>query len=263
MRNELKRYALEGLTFLAALCGLWSVSGHVQAQQVMPATTASRQGNCRRAVLEGQVVAGQGYEKVFTPGLKFYLEPLRSGWIVRVLAADAPRGPHDFAELATPPYQSVSPLLISTDWSFRAQDAVAWNPRVFRYARDKATLRELEALLPGVLADQPASAGKLAELVAKQPEAKLEVLDSKFAPGVADQAKMASAVASHLATTPHEADQNAAPSPLGRLETMHFRVRLDLTSGHAAPGVREEPCVTRPTVRVAPASQHTSTRTSR
>ena len=41
---------------------------------------------------------------------------------------------HDYAELATPPYESVSPLLLSTDFSFRAQDAVAWNPRRFRYA---------------------------------------------------------------------------------------------------------------------------------
>ena len=31
------------------------------------------------------------------------------------------QGEHDYAELATPPYQSVSPLSISTDFSFRAQ----------------------------------------------------------------------------------------------------------------------------------------------
>ena len=66
-------------------------------------------------------------------GLEVMLEPLASGWILRVLPASGPRPAHDYAELATPPYRSVSPLLISTDYSFRAQDAVAWNPRRFRY----------------------------------------------------------------------------------------------------------------------------------
>ena len=50
---------------------------------------------------------------------------------------------HDYAELATPPYESVSPLLLSTDFSFRAQDAVAWNPRRFRYADNSAEFQRL------------------------------------------------------------------------------------------------------------------------
>ena len=75
---------------------------------------------------------------MFTPGLKFLLEPIASGWIVRVLAAAGRGEPHDYAELATPPYRSVTPLAISTDFSFRAQDAVGWNPRRFRYAANAA-----------------------------------------------------------------------------------------------------------------------------
>ncbi|HEY6374845.1 MAG TPA: hypothetical protein VIX90_04900, partial [Edaphobacter sp.] len=91
---------------------------------------------CVRGVLEGEVHAGEGFVRPIGNGLEVMLEPLASGWILRVLPVGVPRPAHDYAELATPPYQSVSPLLISTDFSFRAQDAVGWNPREFRFAAD-------------------------------------------------------------------------------------------------------------------------------
>ena len=189
--------------------------------------------NCSRVSFEGDVKAGEGFEKVFAPGLKFYLEPLRSGWIVRVLAADEPRGPHDYAELATPPYRSVSPLLISTDWSFRAQDAVAWNPRRFHYAANRETFRKLAAMYDKVMAGDAVSSARAAELVSAQPEGVLQILDAKLVPGLADQAQMAATVASHLAETPHTVDQSATPSPLGRVEEIRFRVNLELLTGVA------------------------------
>jgi len=189
--------------------------------------------NCSQVSFEGDVKAGEGFEKVFAPGLKFYLEPLRSGWIVRVLAADEPRGPHDYAELATPPYRSVSPLLISTDWSFRAQDAVAWNPRRFHYAANRETFRKLAAMYDKVMAGDAVSSARAAELVSAQPEGVLQILDAKLVPGLADQAQMAATVASHLAETPHTVDQSATPSPLGRVEEIRFRVNLELLAGVA------------------------------
>jgi hypothetical protein len=219
---------------------------------------------CRRAVIEGEVHAGQGFEQAFTRELKFGLEPLPSGWIVRILPTDEARGPHDYAELATPPYQSVSPLLISTDWAFRAQDAVAWNPRRFQYAKDKAAFLTMESLQPAVLAGDSASSGKLASLLAVQPQATLTILDARLAPGIADQARMAATVASHLSTTPHSADPSAAPTPLGKVETLRFRVALELSPG-AKPvaGAHIESCNAQPTAKVAPASQQTRSRVQR
>jgi len=187
--------------------------------------------NCSQVEFEGDVKAGEAFEKVFAPGLKFYLEPLRSGWIVRVLASAMPRGPHDYAELATPPYRSVSPLLISTDWSFRAQDAVAWNPRRFHYAADPETFRKLATAYDKVMAGDAASAARAAELASRQPEGVLQILDARMVPGLADQAQMAATVASHLAETPHAVDQSATASPLGRVEEIHFRVNLELLTG--------------------------------
>ncbi len=213
---------------------------------------------CHQAVIEGQVAAGQSFNAVFAKGLRLYLEPLHSGWVIRVLDAHAPREKHDYAELATPPYQSVSPLLISTDWAFRAQDAVAWNPRHFRFAADRAAFRMLEHLQPEVLAGNAESEAKLASVLIKQPEGTLELLDSRFAPGLADQAKMASTVALHLAGTPHVADESAAPSALGRLEAIRFRLLLELPSGmRVMSGVTEKPvqCGGQPTTVNAKASQ--------
>jgi hypothetical protein len=155
-------------------------------------------GACKEVEFEADVKAGQAVDVVFAAGLRFLLEPLASGWIVRVLAANEPRGPHDYAELATPPYTSVSPLLLSTDWSFRAQDAVGWNPRRFRYAANKPVFEELAALYPKVMAGDGKSSSRAAALVSQQPEGVIEILDAQLAPGLANQARMAAPVAGHF-----------------------------------------------------------------
>jgi len=210
-------------------------------------------GDCLQAVIEGDVKAGQGFEQEFAPGLKFLLEPLAqgSGWIVRVLPVGQPRGAHDFAELATPPYRSVTPLAVSTDFAFRAQDAVGWNPRRFRYAQDAAAARRLEALYPGVVANDAAASTRAAELTNEQPEGVLQILNAVIVPGTANQWQMAATVALHFENTPHEVEQGAQPSLLGKLDELQFRVKLDLEPGvRAAKGVAEEKiaCAVQPTV---------------
>jgi hypothetical protein len=216
-------------------------------------TKPAQKADCRQAVFDGTVKAGQGFEKEFEPGLKFFLEPLPqgSGWIVRVLPSGQPRGQHDYAELATPPYRSVTPLAVSTDYSFRAQDAVGWNPRRFRYARDAGVARRLETLYAGVVANDAAASAQAAELATEQPEGLLQILNAVIAPGTANQWQMAAAVALHFQNTPHEVAQGVNPTALGRLEELEFRVKLELTPGvHAAKGVSEEkiPCVVQPTI---------------
>jgi len=214
---------------------------------------AAVKGDCRQAVFDGDVKAGQKFEREFAPGLKFLLEPLSrgSGWLVRVVPVGQARGAHDYAELATPPYRSVTPLAVSTDFSFRAQDAVGWNPRRFRYAQDAAVARRLEGLYAGVVANDASASTKAAELAMAQPEGVLQILNAVMVPGTANQWQMAAAVALHFENTPHEVEQAAQPTPLGKLEELEFRVKLELTSGvGAAKGVNEEkiPCAVQPTV---------------
>jgi hypothetical protein len=216
-------------------------------------------GACKEVEFEADVKAGQAVDVVFAAGLRFLLEPLASGWIVRVLAANEPRGPHDYAELATPPYTSVSPLLLSTDWSFRAQDAVGWNPRRFRYAANKPVFEELAALYPKVMAGDGKSSSRAAALVSQQPEGVIEILDAQLAPGLANQARMAAPVAGHFTVTPHSIDQNAAASALGKIEELKLRVILEVAAGERpAAGLRREskPCTTEPLIQ--PAIQRTA-----
>jgi hypothetical protein len=187
-------------------------------------------------VVEGEVAAGRGYEKVIGGGLKVGLEPIAEGWAVRVVPAVGPRDPHDSAELATPPYRSLSPLIVSTGLGFRAQDAVGWNPRRFRYAATPAAHAALQRLYDKVTTAKdpsPADDAELGRLVAAAPEATLEILDAGLIPGTADQVESANAVAVHFTTTAHRIDQPAdgKGTPLGKLEWIRFRFSLDVPPG--------------------------------
>ncbi len=217
----------------------------------------AKAATCVSAVIEGEVSAGNGFERVFTPGLEFMLEPMASGWMVRVLPIGEARGAHDYAELATPPYQSLTPLAISTDYSFRAQDAIGWNPRRFRYAATRAEFRAMQALYAPVMAGDKKAEGVLAAITARQPEAELRILDSRLIPGGNDQAGTAATVVSHFETTPHTVEASGA-SALGRVTGLKFRVVLDLPPGmRAVKGVVEEKkfCSPQPTALPQSASQ--------
>jgi hypothetical protein len=199
------------------------------------------------ARLDGEVQHGQGWSHPIGNGLEVSLEPLASGWILRVLPTTGARPQHDYAELATPPYDSVSPLLLSTDFSFRAQDAVGWNPRRFHFAADADLYHRLLSAYQAYRAGKQPSAAAQQELVTAVSQAQdgsLEILDSRLVPGIADQTGAAAAVASHFLTTAHSLDQpqSGGPTPLGRLDWVRFRLRLDLPPGfRAAPGLHPEP----------------------
>lgn len=221
-----------------------------EVQQGSKAPAQKQRGGCERVVLQGEVNAGEGFQRMFAKGLVFSLEALKTGWIVRILPVDGPRPVHDWAELASPPYSSVTPLLISTDFAFRAQDAVGWNPRRFRFAASANVANQLSGLYPAVMAGNAAAAGRVAELSSQQPEVELQILNARIVPGTADQWRVAAAVAQHFSTTPHEVEQGTATSPLGALKKLGFRVKLQLPQGMAAaPGEQREeiPCAARPT----------------
>jgi len=212
---------------------------------------------CSSVTFEAELTQGKSLERVFAEapggegkGLKLVVQAIASGWIVRVVPSSGPWGEHDRAELATPPFLSPNPLVVSTDYAFRAQDAIAWNPRRFRYAASDATYRRLLELYPRVLKNDAAAESELAQLSVAQPEGELRILDATVVPGTADQWRMAAAVASHLENTPHEVAQGGTPSKLGSLQSLRVRVHLELPAG-MKPGAglsgEKNPCVVRPT----------------
>jgi len=226
---------------LAGLLGL--VAGVGDA--LPPAKPA---GACRKAVILGELNAGQPYAKPIGNGLKIYMQAIASGWILRVLPVSGVVGDHDYAELATPPYQSVTPLSISTDFAFRAQDAIGWNPRRFRFATSAAAFHRLEEVYTrfeqaGATPPAPLEV-ELSSQIAQASEGSLQILDARLIPGMADQWKMASAVASHFTTTAHTLAEppDGKTSALGKILWLRFRVELDLPAGFAVvPGLTVVP----------------------
>jgi hypothetical protein len=228
----------------------FSWGGTMEAQAVH-----LRAGACRWGVLNAEVTAGKPWVGAIGTsgsgeGLEAMLEPLPSGWVLRVLPISGARPPHDFAELATPPYASVSPLLISTDFSFRAQDAVAWNPRHFRYAPSRMAFERLLRVYSRYAAAKPVPAmleAELARLATSQPPGEIEIVDAKLTPGLANQGQMAAMVASHFSTTAHTIEEpgQGQGTALGKLWWLRLKLVLELPDGYrAARGVMVEsrPC---------------------
>ncbi len=205
---------------------------------------------CAQATLGGELVFGKPWSQPLGNGLRLYFQPVASGWITRVLPMTGPPPPHDYAELATPPYQSVTPLSLSTDFAFRAQDAVGWNPRRLRFASSPAAFAALSKAYDAyqrALPDVPAPLqSQLAEQVARGIEATLTILDARLTPGTADQWLVAASVASHFLTTAHTLvpPPDGASTPLGRLLWLQFRFDFQVPASFAvAPGIRRTPHV--------------------
>jgi hypothetical protein len=191
--------------------------------------TAVAQGKgCPSLQFDGEVEAGKSFRHSLDASHVFVLESIASGWVVRVLPTAGPRPPHDFAELATPPYRSPNPLLLSTDFSFRAQDAIAWNPREFHYFTTTSQLSTAEQAYQATLREpsRPAAGAALYPLLGQACTGELRILDARIAGGTADQSAMAATVASHFAQTAHTLETNVAPTKLGRMSGLRFRVRF-------------------------------------
>jgi hypothetical protein len=242
-KTSLKRRALGWragclLGIAAAMC---PIQGRASGPGGHPGAT------CRVAVVEGEVRAGESFERPIGEGLEVRLEALTwgSGWVLEVLPVGEARmngggrPAHDYAELATPPYASVNPLILSTDFSFRSQDAIAWNPRRFRYASSGTEFARLAAAYERYMRISPAtteSATALAGLASKAQQGTMEILDARLVPGTANQAGTAAGVASHFGTTAHTIEEQAEGkvSPLGKLNWVRFRIGLELKTGFQA-----------------------------
>lgn len=197
------------------------------------AVQAVAQKGCPSLTFEGEVQAGKSFRHAMGPQQSFLLESLASGWIVRVLPAAGARGAHDYAELATPPYRSPNPLLISTDFSFRAQDAVAWNPREFHFFTSAQQMAIATKAYDATMKEpnRPAAGAALFPLLAEACTATLQIVDARIAGGSADQSLMAATVAQHFSQTAHTVDTSAPASKLGKVLWMRFRVTVGAVGG--------------------------------
>lgn len=201
-----------------------------------PVTAALAQQACRKVVFKAAVNKGDTFQKAISPKLAFVLKPTASGWQIEMQPPDSPP-PHDAAEVATPPYESINPLLLTTDYGMRAQDAVAWNPRPFEFATGGATGLLASHDLDIELDKSPSADDKLKKvaemrliaLAMNSAHGELRILDASLVPGTADQSAAAATVASHWRTTPHTLVQPTAGSQataLGSLQSLRVQVTL-------------------------------------
>ena len=236
---------------LALLGLLWIGAGFLPRSSVgAPRTGAAsdsigpRAGKrgCVRVSTELRVAAGHSARRRVASELDIALEARATGWVVRVLPHSGPVPAVDFAEIATPPYRSVSPLLLTTDFSFRAQDAVGWNPREFRSVVDRRMYAQVEPAYRAVTRSarpDPADEGELIRLLAGAAPGRIEILDASLVPGTADRSRAAAAVTSRYQETAHVVvapGGAASAGSLGRMTGIAVRVSLDLRLGEAARG---------------------------
>ena len=205
-------------------------------------------------VLEGEVSAGQEWKAAFGQGWVFRMVPIQpghagySGWDL-VVDRERSLGFPDALLLATPPYNSINEREVGTTFGLRAQDAICWNPRSFRFLTDPGALRESQKLfqvLGGTKPGMRALAASSEEAKAMQSQLKINegssagqfrILDARLAPGIADAAPFARNWALASARMQHTVEQTATgnATPLGELHWMRFSITLWLPDVWKAP----------------------------
>jgi hypothetical protein len=228
---------------------LTAVSLAAQGQAVRP-----QGGSCQKLVLEGEVSAGQEWQAAFGGGWVFRVVPIQpgkggySGWDL-VVDREQAAGFPDALLVATPPYNSINEREVGTTFGLRAQDAIGWNPRSFRFLTDPDALRESQKLfqvLGGTKDGMRAPVAGSPEGIAMQRQLKinqqssageLRILDARLVPGTADPAYFAQRWAMALAKTPHtfESFPVGDSTARGELRWIRFSVTLWLPGRWKAP----------------------------
>lgn len=232
---------------------------------VSASLAAPRARTCRRVEFEGNITAGQQWQTPIGQGWVFRILPVStsnagySGWDL-VVDREPPAGYPDALLLATLPYNSVNEREIATTFGLRAQDAIGWNPRTFRFLTNVTEFRQAQQWFQQLMAAErngnrgaPASTGaaeletRLLQLQSHASSGQFRILDARIVPGIADPQPFAQAWAQAASRTQHEIEQAppGQPSSQGKLIAMRFAVTLWIpqqwslpASFHAMP----EPC---------------------
>jgi hypothetical protein len=239
------RWALPAGVALLALSTCWTGTAGAQG---------TRAAACRKVTLSGSVDAGREWRQGIGGGWVLRLVPIvpgaagYTGWDI-VMDRETGAGFPDALLLATPPYGSISEREIGTTFGLRAQDAMGWNPRSFRFLTDMAALREGQKLFPALAAgkrtpEAEASARKLVALSAHAAAGQLRIEDARLTLGVADAAPFAGNWALQAARMAHTelAPPGGKATARGALVWMRFTVALWLPAGWKTPqGVDAKP----------------------
>lgn len=223
---------------------------------------------CTRIVLTGEVSAGREWKAPFGEGWVFRVVPIPrdktaagvGGWDLVADRAEAAGFP-DAVLVANPPYNLINSREVGTSFGLRAQDAIGWNPRQFRFMTSRKPFRQAQKLYLmldrygelGGKAQETASAGKQTELkrsmerfeklARESSPGEFHILEARLTPGAATAKPYAANWAFQSAGTPHTdvVAPDGMPTPLGSLEWMQFSVTLWLPGSWRAPRNIQQP----------------------
>ncbi len=234
----------------------------------LPALAAPpRPAACTRIEFTGKVNAGQEWKASLGEGWVLRVVPIApgtagyTGWDL-VVDRDPPAGFPDALLLATPPYNSINEREIGTTYGLRAQDAIGWNPRSFRFLINPADFLQGQKLFlalssqlqtpsgkppaagaksPGTSSNQDPAVARLSrelmDLQSRAAAGELRILDAGLAPGIADPEPFAQSWglrAARMQTT-QVPPTGSKPTPRGELDWMHFSITLSLPAGWKPP----------------------------
>jgi len=201
---------------------------------------------CQKIVLTGDVNEGAEWRAQLGEGWIFRVKPIEpssagSGWDL-VVDREQPAGYPDAILLATPPYNSINEREVGTTYGLRAQDAIGWNPRSFRFLTGTKAFAEGQRLYLALLRDGKAKADdavmrKLMDLAQRSATGQFRILDARLAPGVADAEPFAEEWAVQSARTQHtiQPPLKGKATPQGELYWIRFSITLWLPQTWKAP----------------------------
>jgi len=233
--------------------GIWSYLTWSLLAVAAARSLALTPPNCQKVVLAGEVSAGQEWRASFGQGWVFRLVPIQpgkagySGWDL-VVDREQPTGFPDALLVATPPYNSLNEHEVGTTFGLRAQDAIGWNPRSFRFLTSPDALRESQKLFlilgkqgmresPAVSKEVGLAMQRQLKLNQQASAGQFRILDARLTPGLSDAAPYAESWALASPHTPHSFEPAASgkATPLGEMRWIKFSVTLWLPSGWAVP----------------------------
>jgi hypothetical protein len=211
------------------------------ASRAAPKTAAA----CQKLVMTGEVNAGQEWKNAIGQGWVFRVIPIQpasaaySGWDL-VVDRERPVGFPDALYLATLPYGSLNEREVGTTFGLRAQDAIGWNPRSFRFLSSEAGLAEgqrLYASLGANLKGEDAANRKLLELLSQSVPGELRILDARLTAGIGDAAPYAQNWEVAFQKTPHSLvpARGGSPTAAGEIQWIKFSITLWLPAEWRAP----------------------------
>jgi hypothetical protein len=159
--------------------------------------------------------------------------------------------------LATPPYDSINQREVGTTFGLRAQDAIGWNPRNFRFLTDPDAFRKAQKLYFALHStpdtnrhdrdvvqvaehskpadERPSASESLMELAAHSATGQFRILDGRLTPGTANALPYAQNWALQQRNIPHTITSTTSPTPYGKLDALRFEITLLLPTNWETP----------------------------